>query len=46
MLTFRQVIQGTKEDTFKAMHRYLGGLDKLAFAASQVSDQVFLIKLN
>ena len=37
ILTFKQVIQGKKEDTMQAKLRYLGGLEKLAFASGEVS---------
>ncbi len=37
ILTFKQVIMGKKEDTMQAKLRYLGGLEKLAFASGEVS---------
>jgi len=37
ILTFKEVIQGKKESTMNAKKRYLGGLDKLAFATGEVS---------
>ncbi|CAG7837267.1 unnamed protein product [Allacma fusca] len=37
ILTFKQVIQGKKEDTMNAKLRYLGGLDRLAFASGEIA---------
>ena len=36
IMTFKKVIQGKKEDTMNARLRYLGGLEKLAFASGEV----------
>jgi len=36
ILTFKQVIQGKKDEIMNAKLRYLGGLEKLAFAAGEV----------
>lgn len=37
ILTFKKVIEGKKEDTMNAKLRYLGGLEKLAFASGQIA---------
>lgn len=35
---FKSLMKTKQEDTMKAKHRYMVGLEKLAFAASQVRD--------
>ncbi|ODM99586.1 Dynein heavy chain 7, axonemal [Orchesella cincta] len=37
IMTFKKVIMGKKEDTMNAKLRYLGGLEKLAFASAQIA---------